>query len=231
VTPTVKPTTKGGGHVISLPNVGGPTVDSRHPNQSAGHLIPWGSSPHCILVYNASLPQPVTIVSVSFHVDLAGSTDAGPLQFADHNTDPDCGWLKNWAHNTTGDRAPTCAGVTLGPHVGDPFTGPGCVLRLDIPAPESNVDRTGHFTFVLRMTCLDSTVAPCDLLSPAPTNAHPVTVQWHPSSFYLAACGRDAPGETESVAATGVCLQEPASPSTSPAPGAGSSSAGVSPSS
>jgi hypothetical protein len=95
VSPTTKPTRPASG-VISLGNVGSPTVDSQHPNNRAGHVIPWSglsSSPHCILIYNKSLAQALTIVSVSFHVDVAGSGDAGPLQFAVNNTDQNCGCL------------------------------------------------------------------------------------------------------------------------------------------
>lgn len=220
VTDPTHPTSPTGPKV--LPNVGGPTVDSRHPNTSNGHRIPWSgpsSSPHCILMYNSSRPQPIKIISVGFHVDSPASTDAGPLQFNTRNGDENCGWLNNAPRNTTGDREPTCAGVTLGPHTGEPFTGPGCVLRLDFTAADSNVDRIGHFTFVLQTTCVDDDVDPCDRLSPAPTHSHPVTVQWQPSPFYVAACGRDAPKETEDDAAKGVCVNEAAPPSTSPSPG------------
>jgi uncharacterized membrane protein YgcG len=44
VSPTAKPTRPSDG-VISLGNIGSPTVDSRHPNGSAGHMIPAGISP------------------------------------------------------------------------------------------------------------------------------------------------------------------------------------------
>jgi hypothetical protein len=183
-------------------------------------MIPWAgpsSSPHCILIYNASLPQALTIVSVSFQVDAAGSGDAGPLQFADHNTDPNCGWLSPKSFQAPpGVRAPTCGGQTLQPLTGNPLTGPGCVLRLDFPAPDSNVDRIGHFTFIFQTQCVDRTVAPCDRLTQQPTAADPVTVRWSPGPFYVAACGRDALQETDTVAAEGKCLDMPPSPSASP---------------
>lgn len=224
VSPTAKPTGHGGG-VISLGNIGSPTVDSRHPNTSAGHVIPWSgdsSSPHCILIYNEILPQALTIVSVSFHVDIAGSGDAGPLQFAVHNTDQNCGWFKNFGQAPSSVRSPTCGGKTLPPLTGDPLAGPGCVLRLDFPAPASNVDRTGHFSFILQTQCVDRAVAPCSRLTEQPTVAHPVTVQWSPSPFYVAACGGDARQETDAAAAEGKCLD------VSPSASASSSSAALS---
>lgn len=230
VSPAAKPTRSAGG-VVSLGNIGSPTVDSRHPNGSAGHLIPWSgtsSSPHCVLIYNASLPQALTIVSVSFQVDVAGSGDAGPLQFAVHNSDPNCGWLH--AYPGPSSRAPTCGGQTLPPLSGNPLSGPACVLRLDFPAPDSNVDRTGHFNFIFQAQCVDRTVAPCSRLTEQPTVVHPVTVRWSPSPFYVAACGHDAPQETDAVAAEGKCLDVSPSASTSSSSGA-SSSATLSPSS
>jgi hypothetical protein len=221
VSPTAKPTRSASGF-ISLGNIGSPTVDSQHPNGSAGHKIPYigpgpsssSSSPHCILIYNGSLPQALTIVSVSFHVDVAGSGDAGPLQFAVHNIDQSCGWLHS---DPSGVRAPTCGGKTLPPLplTGPPSSGPGCVLRLDFPAPTSNVDRTGHFTFIFQTQCVDRAVAPCNLLAGQPTAAHPVTVRWSPSPFYVAACGGDAPRESEADAAEGKCLDVSPSASTS----------------
>jgi hypothetical protein len=237
VSPTSKPTRPGSGS-ISLGNIGSPTVDSRHPNGSAGHMIPYigpgpsssSSSPHCILLYNKTLPQAVTIVSVSFHVDVAGSGDAGPLQFAVHNTDQKCGWLHAISGPASG-LSPTCGGQTLPPLTGDPLAGPGCVLRLDFPAPASNVDRTGHFSFVLQTQCVDRTVAPCNRLTEQPTVAHPVTVQWSPSPFYVAACGGDAHQETEAAAAEGKCLDDSPSASTSSSSAVASSSAALSPSS
>jgi hypothetical protein len=231
VSPTAKPTRSASGP-ISLGNIGSPTIDSRHPNQSAGHMIPFsgtGSSPHCILVYNASLPQALTIVSVGFQVDVAGSGDAGPLQFAVHNTDQNCGWLRPYP-GLSSVRAPTCGGETLPPHTGDPFAGPECVLRLDFPAPGSNVDRTGHFNFILQTKCVDRAVAPCNRLTEQPTAGHPVTVRWSPSPFYVAACGDDAPQETEADAAEGKCLDVSPSASTSSSSPAASSSAALSPS-
>jgi hypothetical protein len=219
VSPTSKPTETGSG-VISLGNIGSPTVDSRHPNGSAGHNIPWSgpsSSPHCILVYNQSLPGALTIVSVSFQVDVPGSGDAGPLQFNDHNTDQNCGWLNSGYAAPSSVRAPTCGGMTLPPLplTGPPFSGPGCVLRLDIPAPASNVERTGHFTFILQTQCVDRAVAPCSLLAGQPTAAHPVTVRWSPGPFYVVFCG-SAPLETEADAAAGKCVYESPSASASP---------------
>jgi hypothetical protein len=227
VSPTAKPTRPSNG-VISLGNIGSPTVDSRHPNTSAGHVIPWSgdsSSPHCILIYNEILPQALTIVSVSFHVDIAGSGDAGPLQFAVDNTDQNCGWFKNLGQAPSSVRSPTCGGKTLPPLTGDPLAGPGCVLRLDFPAPASNVDRTGHFSFILQTQCVDRAVAPCSHLTEQPTVAHPVTVQWSPSPFYVAACGGDARQETDAAAAEGKCLD------VSPSASASSSSAALSASS
>jgi hypothetical protein len=228
VSQTTKPKQQGS-TVISLGNIGGPTLDSRHPNGSAGHLIPWAgasTSPHCILIYNEVLPQAVTIVSVSFQVDLAGSGEAGPLQFDADNTDPSCGWLASESA-TASHRAATCGGVTLPPLTGDPFEGPGCVLRVDIPDPVSNDYRTGHFTFVYQTQCVDRAVAPCSLLTEQPTVAQPVTVQWSPSPFYVAACGQD-PQETDADAAEGICVDE--SPSESPSPPTSPSSGVVSPS-
>src|SRR5262245_7492745 len=233
VPPTTKPPPPTDDDVISLGNIGSPTVDSQHPNMSAGHMLPWSglsSSPHCILIFNRSLPQALTIVSVSFHVDLAGSGDAGPLQFAVDNTDPNCGWI-HYADPT--GLAPTCGGKTLLPltRPSDPNLGPGCVLRLNFPAPDSNVDRTGHFNFIFETQCVDRTVAPCDLLTEQPTVAHPVTVRWSPDPFYVAACGRDAPRETEADAAKGTCVNWSPSASTSASSPAASSSAALSPSS
>ena len=43
VSPTAKPTRTASG-VISLGNIGSPTVDSRHPNGSAGHMIPYSGT-------------------------------------------------------------------------------------------------------------------------------------------------------------------------------------------
>jgi len=231
VSPTSKPTQPGSGPV-SLGNIGSPTVDSRHPNGSAGHLIPYsgaGSSPHCILLYNKTLPQAVTIVSVAFHVDVAGSGDAGPLQFAVHNTDQKCGWLHAIPGPASG-LSPTCGGQTLPPLTGDPVAGPACVLRLDFPNPASNVDRTGYFTFVFQTQCADSTVAPCNRLTEQPTAAHPVTVQWSPSPFYVVACGGDAHQETEADAALGKCVDDSPSASASSSSPVASSSAAISPS-
>jgi hypothetical protein len=224
-----------GSPVISLGNIGSPTVDSTHPNGSAGHLIPYAgasSSPHCILVYNEILPQALTIVSVSFHVDVPGSGTAGPLQFADQNTDQNCGWLSGGYAAPSSVRSPTCGGKTLPPLplTGPPFSGPGCVLRLDIPAPASNVERTGHFTFILQTQCVDRTVAPCDRLAGQPTPAHPVTVQWSPGLFYVVFCGND-PVETQTDAAAGECVYPSPSAATSPTSPATSSSATPSPSS
>jgi len=198
-------------------------------------MIPWSgtsSSPHCILIYNASLPQALTIVSVSFQVDVAGSGDAGPLQFIDHNTDQNCGWLNAFPAPSS-VRAPTCEGETL-PPITNPSTSnlsvPGCVLRLDFPAPDSNVDRTGHFNFTFQTQCVDRTVAPCNHLTEQPTVGHPVTVRWSPGPFYVAACGRDALQETDAVAAEGKCLDVSPSASASSSSVA-SSSAALSPSS
>lgn len=229
VSTTTKPTQPASGS-ISLGNIGSPTLDSQHPNGSTGHMIPAGISPHCILIYNQILPQAVTIVSVSFQVDLAGSGDAGPLRFDDHNTEKNCGWLHTPPAYLS-LRAPTCGGRTLPPLTGDPFAGPSCVLRLDFPAPDSNVDRTGHFTFILQTQCVDRSVAPCNLLTEQPTTAHPVTVQWSPSPFYVAACGGDAPMETDADAAQGKCLDVSPSASASPSSTVASSSATPSPSS
>jgi hypothetical protein len=181
-------------------------------------MIPWAgseSSPHCILIYNASLPQALTIVSVSFQVDVAGSSDAGPLQFAVNNTDPNCGWL-NAFHDPTEARVARCGGVTLPLLTGSPLSGKACVLRLDFPAPDSNVDRTGHFNCIFQTKCIDRTVAPCNRLTEQPTVAHPVTVRWSPSPFYVAACGRDALQETDADAAQGKCVDMSPSASASP---------------
>jgi hypothetical protein len=186
------------------------------------------SPPHCILVYNESLPRALTIVSVSFQVDVRGSGDAGPLQFVVDNTDQNCGWLNsNKAPSSV--RAPTCGGQTLPPLTGDPFSGPGCVLRLDIPVPTSNVERTGHFSFILQTQCVDRAVAPCSRLAGQPTAAHPVTVRWSPDPFYVVFCGR-APLETEADAAAGKCVYESPSASASPSSPVASSSAAPSPS-
>jgi hypothetical protein len=74
VSQTSKPT-EPSNKVISLGDIGSPTIDSRHPNQSAGHMIPPDTAPdappHCILVYNQIVPQALTIVSVTFRVYLA----------------------------------------------------------------------------------------------------------------------------------------------------------------
>ena len=234
VSPTAKPTRPDNGP-ISLGNIGSPTVDSRHPNGSAGHLIPFDtapdSPPHCILVYNQSLPRALTIVSVSFQVDVPGSPTAGALQFNVHNTDQNCGWLNSGYAAPPSVRAPTCGGKTLPPLplTGPPFSGPGCVLRLDIPAPAGNVERTGHFTFILQTQCVDRAVAPCNRLAGQPTAAHPVTVRWSPGPFYVVFCGL-APLETEADAAAGKCVYDSPSPSTSSSP-VSSSSAALSPSS
>jgi hypothetical protein len=193
----------------------------------AGHNIPWSScaspsptcstsSPHCILVYNASLPRALTIVSVSFQVDVAGSGDAGPLQFNVHNTDQNCGWLNSGYPAPSSVRAPTCGGKTLPPLTGPVFSSPGCVLRLDFPAPASNVDRIGHFTFILQTQCVDRTLAPCSRLTEQPTAAHPVTVRWSPGPFYVVFCGKDF--ESDVFAAAGVCVHPSPSPSVSPSP-------------
>ena len=233
VSPTSKPTQPGSGS-ISLGNIGSPTVDSTHPNGEAGHKIPYfgpgstsSSSPHCILIYNNFLPQGLTIVSVSFQVDVPGTIDAGPLQFIADNTDQNCGWLHPPYSADSSIRSPTCGGKTLPPqpHTGPPISGPGCVLRLDFTGPNSNVDRIGHFTFVLQTQCVDRTVAPCNLLTEQPTVAHPVTVRWSPSPFYVAACGGDAHGETDAIAAKGECLDDPPSGSASPTSLGASSSA------
>ena len=96
---------------------------------------------------------------------------------------------------------------------------PACVLRLNFPVPLDNLDveRTGHFTFVLQTQCVDRAVAPCSLLTEQPTAANPVTVQWSPGPFYVAACGRDDyPWETDQAAAQGKCLHGPPSASASP---------------
>ena len=182
-------------------------------------------------MYNASLPQALTIVSVSFHVDIAGSGDAGPLQFAVNNTDQNCGWLKNGYAAPSSVRAPTCGGKTLPPLTGDPLSGPGCVLRLDFPAPDSDVDRTGYFTFILQTRCVDRAVAPCNRLAGQPTAARPVTVRWSPSPFYVAACGGDARQETEADAAEGKCPDVSPSASALSSSPVASSSAALSPSS
>ena len=174
--------------------------------------------PHCIVVYNGSLPRALTIVSVSFQVDIAGSGAAGPLQFIADNTDQNCGWLKsNPAPASV--RSPICGGVTVPPlpHTGPPIDGPSCVLRLDIPSPASNVDRTGHFTFVLQTQCADRTVDPCSRLAVQPTAAHPVTVRWSPGPFYVVFCGND-PLETQADAAAGTCVHPSPSASASPSP-------------
>lgn len=216
VRPTTKPTQSGGGPV-SLGNIGSPTIDSQHPNGSAGHEIPWsgtGTSPHCILVHNVSFPQALTIVSISFHSDVAGPGDAGPLQFVAENTNQNCGWLANGYQAPLSVRSPTCGGVTLPLYTtGSPFSGPACVLRLDIPHPESHADRIGHFNFILQTKCVDRAVAPCSLLANQPTAGHPVTVRWSPPAFYVADCP-DARGETDAAAAQGKCLDQPSSAAT-----------------
>lgn len=211
VRPTTKPAQSGGGPV-SLGNIGSPTIDSQHPNGSAGHAIPWAgtdTSPHCILIYNTTFPQRVTIAGVTFHSDVAGPGDAGPLQFVADNTNQNCGWLAPGMFQ--GVRSPTCGGVTLPLLTGRPFAGPACVLRLDVPAPDSNADRIGHFNFILQTKCVDRAVAPCSLLANQPTAGHPVTVQWSPPAFYVAACGPDAREETDAAAAQGKCLDQPSS--------------------
>jgi hypothetical protein len=228
VSPTTKPT-RHGSQVVSLGNIGSPTVDSEHPNQSTGHLIPQGSSPHCILIYNQSLPRALTIVSVSFQVDVPGSSAAGPLQFNVHNTDQNCGWLIGPYAAPSSLRSPTCGGKTLPPlpqpPTGPPFSGPGCVLRVDFPAPASNVERTGHFTFILQTQCVDRAVAPCNSLAGQPTAAHPVTVRWSPGPFYVVFCG-SAPLETEADAAAGKCVYaSPSAPASSSSSVASSSAA------
>ena len=233
VSPTTKPKRHGSG-VISLGNIGSPTVDSQHPNHSAGHLIPQGSiSPHCILVYNWNLPRALTIVSVSFQVDVPGSSTAGPLQFVADNTEQNCGWLTGSYGAPLSVRAPTCGGKTLPPlpHTGPPYSGPGCVLRVDFTAPDSNVERTGHFNFILQTQCVDSAVAPCNGLARPPTAAHPVTVRWSPGPFYVVFCGRPLSSESEADAAEGKCPDESTSASTSSSSPVASSSAAVSPSS
>jgi hypothetical protein len=178
-------------------------------------------SPHCILVYNWSLPGALTIVNVSFQVDVPGSGTAGPLQFIANNTDQNCGWLSGSYAASSSIRSPTCGGKTLPPptlpHTGPPFSGPGCVLRVDIPSPATNVERTGHFSFVLQTQCVDRAVAPCSRLSVQPTAAHPVTVRWSPGPFYVAFCGQDYL-ETEADAAAGKCVYP--SPSASATPSA-----------
>jgi hypothetical protein len=227
VSQTTKPT-QHGSTVISLGNIGGPTLDSRHPNGGTGHMIPYSGTntgPHCILVYNEVLPQAVTIVSISFQVDLGAP---GDLQFDAYNTDPNCGWLTSES-GTASHRAATCAGVTLPPLTGDPFEGPGCVLRLNIPNATSNDYITGHFTFVYQTQCVDRAVAPCSLLTEQPTAANPVTVQWSPSPFYVAECGQD-PNENDTYAAEGICVDKSPSPTTSPSSGVVSPSATPSPS-
>ncbi len=195
-------------------------------------MIPYsgsGSSPHCILVDNWSLPRALTIVTVNFQVDAAGSGDAGPLQFNVHNTDQNCGWLEPFPAPSS-VRAPTCGEAILPPFTGNPLSGPACVLRLDFPAPDSNVDRIGHFTFVLQTQCVDRAAAPCNLLPGQPTVAHPVTVQWSPGPFYVAFCGHD-PWETDTYAAQGKCVHVSPWPSPSPSSKVASSSATLSPSS
>jgi hypothetical protein len=170
------------------------------------------------VVYNGSLPRALTIVSVSFQVDIPGSGAAGPLQFIANNTDQNCGWLSANPASTS-VRSPTCGGVTVPPlpHTGPPIDGPSCVLRVDIPSPASNVDRTGHFTFVLQTQCVDRTVAPCSRLAVQPTAAHPVTVRWSPGPFYVAFCGNDYL-ETYALAAQGICVHPSPSASASPSP-------------
>jgi hypothetical protein len=160
-----------------------------------------------------SLLKELTIVSVRFHVDLAGSGTAGPLQFADQNTDQNCGWLHAYAAPLS-VRSPTCGGETLPtlqPITRSPFESPGCVLRLDVPAPDSDVDRTGHFTFSLQTQCVDRVVAPCNRLTEQPTAEHPVTVKWSPSPFYVAACGPGFQHDIEPDAAQGKCPDKPPS--------------------
>jgi hypothetical protein len=150
----------------------------------------------------------IKIVSVSFHVDKAGSGTAGPLRFADHNTDQNCGWLENYGPAPLSVRSPTCGGVTLPtlqPMTQSQFGSPGCVLRLDVPDPKSDVDRTGHFTFKFQTQCVDRAVAPCNRLTEPPTAEHPVTVQWSPSDFYVAACGPGYQHDIEPLAAQGKC--------------------------
>lgn len=157
-------------------------------------------------------------MSVSFHVDLAGSGTAGPLQFADDNTDQNCGWLKSGYTAPLSVRSPTCGGVTLPtlqPMTKSQFESPGCVLRLNVPDPDSTVDRTGYFTFILQTQCVDRVVAPCNRLTEQPTAEHPVTVKWSPSPFYVAACGPGRP-QRETDAAQGIRVDEP--PSASPSP-------------
>ena len=219
VSQTAKPPPPDNG-VVSLGNIGSPTIDSTHPNGSTGHLIPAGSSPHCILVYNFSLPLALTIVSVSFQVGIPGSGAAGPLQFVADNTDQNCGWLSGGYAAPASLRSPTCAGKTLPAMpmrpTGPPFTYPGCVLRVDIPSPTINVDRTGHFTFVFQTQCVDRSVAPCSRLAVQPTAAHPVTVRWSPGPFYVVFCGKDF--ESDVFAAAGVCVHPSPSPSASPSP-------------
>jgi hypothetical protein len=219
VSRTGKPTPPAGSGVVSLGNIGSPTVDSEHPNQSPGHLIPQGISPHCILVYNRSLPRALTSASVGFQTDIPGSSTAGPLQFVADNTDQDCGWLTGGYAAPLSIRSPTCAGKTLPPPslppTGPPFSDPACVLRVDVPSPASNVERTGHFTFLLQTQCVDRAVAPCNRLTEQPTAAHPVTVRWSPGPFYVVFCG-SAPLETQTDAAAGKCVY--ASPSASASP-------------
>jgi len=98
------------------------------------------------------------------------------------------------------------------------------VLRVDIPSPASNVERTGHFNFILQTQCVDRVVAPCNLLTEQPTAAHPVTIRWSPGPFYVAFCGI-APLETEADAAAGKCVYG------SPSASASSSSAALAPTS
>jgi hypothetical protein len=161
----------------------------------------------------------IKIVSVSFHVDLAGSGAAGALQFADHNTDQNCGWLETYGGRPpVSVRSPTCGGVTLPtlrPMTKSQYAGRGCVLRLDVSDPNSTVHRTGHFTFKFQTQCVDRVVAPCDRLTEPPTAEHPVTVQWSPRDFYVAACGPGYGQEIDPiVAAGGGCPNR--SPSASP---------------
>jgi len=97
---------------------------------------------------------------------------------------------------------------------------PACVLRLNFPVPLDNLDveRTGHFTFVLQTQCVDRAVAPCSLLKQQPTAAHPATVQWSPGPFYVVYCGRgyQETQENQAAAAQGICLNESPSATASP---------------
>ena len=134
-------------------------------------------------------------MTVGFQVDVAGSGDAGPLKFIDDNTDQNCGWLNPVLPGPFKRPRPHMRGKDLAvTQPGTALSGPACVLRLDFPVPlDNNVERTGHFNFIFQAQCVDRTVAPCNHLTEQPTVAHPATVRWSPSPFYVAACGRARP--------------------------------------